>query len=157
MVKTEDLTQGEVYRIQHLSPSYADDDTTAIVQLEACQGSYIYTSWLACPFNLDDVSRINTGVLKCMMVYRTFSEPRIIYIYLSIVNTVIFFIRRRYIQAGEMFRWNYIYIYLYLSPWIDGSSSSSSWQYAGIEADSSDMPPTQPHSTSVYILTYINI
>ena len=89
MVKTEDFTQGEVYRIQHLSPSYADydDDTTAIVQLEACQGSYIYTSWLACPFNLDDVSRINTGVLKCMMVYRTFSEPRIIYIYLYTDNT----------------------------------------------------------------------
>jgi hypothetical protein len=37
MVKTEDLREGEMYRIQHLSPSNADfddDDTTVIVQLE---------------------------------------------------------------------------------------------------------------------------
>ena len=59
-VKTEDLTQGEMYRIHHLSPSYADDDdddnTTFIVQLETCAGAYIYTSWPACPFGVDDVS-----------------------------------------------------------------------------------------------------
>ena len=82
MVKIEDLTQGEVYHIQHLSPSYEDDDddTTVIVQLETFEGASIYTSWPACPFNPDDVSRINTGVLKCMMVYRMFSKLRI-YIY----------------------------------------------------------------------------
>ena len=47
MVKTEDLTKGEVYRIQNLSPSYADDDdddTNVIVQLETREGAYIYTS-----------------------------------------------------------------------------------------------------------------
>ena len=47
MVKTEDLTQGEVYRIHNLSPSYADDDdgdTTMIVQLETYGGAYVYTS-----------------------------------------------------------------------------------------------------------------
>jgi hypothetical protein len=84
MVKTEDLTQGEVYRIQHLSPSYADDDdddTTIIVQLETYEGAYIYTAWPACPFDLNDVSRINTWVLKNMMTYRTISGPRIVYIH----------------------------------------------------------------------------
>ena len=36
MVKTEDLTEGEMYRIQFLSPSDVNDDyddTTVIVQL----------------------------------------------------------------------------------------------------------------------------
>jgi hypothetical protein len=64
MVKTEDLKQGEMYRIQHLSPSYADEDNTLIVQLEASVGAYIYTSWPACRFGLEDVFRINTGVLR---------------------------------------------------------------------------------------------
>ena len=32
--KTEDLTQEEMYHIQHLSLSDADDDTTVIVQLD---------------------------------------------------------------------------------------------------------------------------
>jgi hypothetical protein len=65
MVKLEDLTQGEMYRIQHLRPSDADDDdddTTVIVQLETYEGAYIYTSWPACPFDLD-VSSISNGVL----------------------------------------------------------------------------------------------
>jgi len=62
-----------MYRIQHLSPSY-DDDTSMIVQLDTCEGAYIYTSWPACPFDIDDLSRINNGVLKCMMTYRTISE-----------------------------------------------------------------------------------
>jgi len=105
MIKTEDLTQGDVYRMNHLSPSYADDDdTTVIVQLETCEDAYIYTSWPACPFDLDDVSRINTGVLQCVMTYRKISEPRIVYIYIYIDNTGIFFVRRGYIQTGEMFR-----------------------------------------------------
>ena len=52
MVKTEDLTQGQMYRIHHLSLSYDDDDieTTLVVQLETCAGAYIFTSWPACPF-----------------------------------------------------------------------------------------------------------
>ena len=98
MVKTEDLIYGEMYRIHHLSPSYADDDaddTTLIVQLETSVGAYIYTSWPACPFGLDDVFRINTGVLRCMMMYRTISEPRIIYIYFYNTGTLI--VRREYI------------------------------------------------------------
>ena len=41
MVKTEDLTVGEVYLIQHLSPSDDDDNTKVIVRLEACEGAYI--------------------------------------------------------------------------------------------------------------------
>jgi hypothetical protein len=90
MVKTEDLTQGEMYRIHHLSPSYADDDDTLIVQLDTCVGAYIYTSWLACPFGLDDVFRINTGVLRCMMMYRTISEPRTIFIYIYISITDVY-------------------------------------------------------------------
>jgi len=40
MIKTEDLTQGNVYRIHYLSPSYADDDdTNVIVQLDICEGA----------------------------------------------------------------------------------------------------------------------
>ena len=76
MVKTEDLTPRDVYRIHHPSPSYTydDDDTTVIVQLETYEGAYIYTSWPACPLDLDVVFRINTGVLKYMMTYRTISE-----------------------------------------------------------------------------------
>jgi len=54
-----------MYRIHHLSPFYTDDDDgddmTMIVQLEACVGASIHTSWPACPFGLDDVFRINTG------------------------------------------------------------------------------------------------
>jgi len=88
MAKTEDVTQGLMYRIKHLSQSDADDDdvddTTVFVQLETYEGAYFYTSWPACPFELDYVSRINNGVLKCTMAYRTISETRvsgIIYIY----------------------------------------------------------------------------
>ena len=81
MVKMEDLTEGQLYRIQHLSPSYVDDDyTTVIVQLETSEGAYAYTSWPPCPFDLDDVSRIKIGVSKCMMMNRMFNESRIIYI-----------------------------------------------------------------------------
>ena len=84
MVKAEDLIHGGMYRIHHLSTSYADEDdnTTLIIQLETSVGAYIYTSWTACPFGHDDVFRINTGVLRCVMMYRTISEPRIIYIYI---------------------------------------------------------------------------
>ena len=67
MVKTEDLTTGELYRIHHLIPSYAydyDDDTTMTVQLETYEGAYIYTLWPACLLDLHDVLRINTGALK---------------------------------------------------------------------------------------------
>ena len=68
-----------MYCIHQLSPSYADDDdTTLIVLLKTCVGAYIYTSCPACPFGLDDVFRINTGVLRCRMMYRTIIEPRII-------------------------------------------------------------------------------
>ena len=94
MVKTEDLTQGEMYRIHYLSPFYPDDDdddddddTTMIFHLDTYEGAFIYTSWPACPFDLDDVFRINTGVLRCMMMYRTNSDPRIICIYLYFYNT----------------------------------------------------------------------
>ena len=76
MVMTEDLTKGEMYRIQNLSPSDADDngdDTAVIFQLDTYEGAYIYTSWPACPFDLDDVSRTNNGELKCMMSYGTLS------------------------------------------------------------------------------------
>jgi len=46
-----------------LSPSYADEDdndTTLIVQHNTCVVAYIYTSWFACPFGLDDVLHINS-------------------------------------------------------------------------------------------------
>ena len=74
----EDLTQVEMYCIQYLSPSDAvddEDDVNVIVQLETYDGAYIYTSWPACPFDIDDVSCINKGVLKCMIRYRAISEP----------------------------------------------------------------------------------
>ena len=60
-----------------------------IVQLETYESAYIYTSLPACLFDLDYVSSINNGELKCMMKYRTISEPRvsgIIHIYLYIDN-----------------------------------------------------------------------
>jgi len=97
MVKTEDLTQGEVYRKHHFSPSYDDDDdTTMKVHLETNEGASIYTSWPACPFELYDVFLINTGVLKCVMTYRTISEPRIISIYFN--KSGILMVRREYTQ-----------------------------------------------------------
>jgi hypothetical protein len=90
MVKTEDLIQGQMYRIHHLSPSYDDDDiaTTLVVQLETCAAAYIFTSWPACPFGPADVFCINTGVLRWMMMCRTISEPRIIHIYLISITQV---------------------------------------------------------------------
>jgi hypothetical protein len=105
MFSTEDLTEGEMYHIQHLNPSdadYDDGDTTVIVLLETYEGAYIYTSWPACPLDFDDVFRINKGALKCMMTYRTISEPRIFYIFLYFNNAGIFIVRREYIQTYEM-------------------------------------------------------
>ena len=50
MVKTEDLTEGETYCIQHLSPSDADDadDTTVIVQLETYEGFNLHFMAIMC-------------------------------------------------------------------------------------------------------------
>ena len=104
MVKREHLIHVDMYPIHHLSPSYADnDDTTLIDKLETSVVAYIYTSRPACPFGLDDVFRINTGVLRCMMMYRTISEPRIIYIYLYFSNTGTLIVRREYIRTFEMY------------------------------------------------------
>ena len=120
MVKTEDLTQREVYCIQHLSPSYGDgddddDDTSMIVQLETCQGADIYTSLPACPFDIDDVSRMNNGILKCMMTYRTITEPRIVYIFIYIDYTDIVIVRHEYFSNMIFVFSDIIYaIYLYV-------------------------------------------
>ena len=89
MVTTEDLTEEGMYCIQHLSPSDADDDddTTMIIQLETYKGASIYTSWPACPFDLDDVSLIINGVLKCVVTYRMICEPHVNdIIYISITQ-----------------------------------------------------------------------
>ena len=87
MVKLESLTQGEMYRKHHMNPSDADndDDDKPIVQLETSEGDYIYTSCPTCPFDPDDVSRINNGVLKGTMTYMTIREGRVTdIIYISI-------------------------------------------------------------------------
>ena len=55
MVKMENLTQVEMYRIEHLNHTDTDDyyDTTVIVQLETSEAPYIYTTWPTCPFDID--------------------------------------------------------------------------------------------------------
>ena len=105
LVKTEDLTEMKMYRIQHMSTNDDDDDdddAAVILYLETKEGSYIYTSPPACNFELDDISRISNGELKSMKICRLISEPRfsgIIYVCLYIDNAGILVAIPIYIQT----------------------------------------------------------
>lgn len=88
-----------------------DDDKTVIVQLERIEGGYIHTSWPTCPFERDDVSRINNENFRCTMTYMcqsnsrdTISEPRVtsvVYIQSDNIGT---FVNKIRVEIGRIWK-----------------------------------------------------
>ena len=52
-----------------VSPFVDDDNETTIIHLEMSYGDFVYITWPTCPFDSDDVSRINNGILSCTITY----------------------------------------------------------------------------------------
>ena len=80
LVDLKDLCGCTKYLILSITLTHGD---SCLVHLEGPEGDRVYTTWLVCPFDSEDVDGINAGRIRCTMTCRGHPNSRVLSIILD--------------------------------------------------------------------------